>query len=230
MKLKILKGISEKKHGNMKIVGESNATIKNRRKFLLEQKLNPNNLVMASLDHGNKIIVVSEKDKGKIHQGYDGLVTDVPEIILGVTAADCLPIYFWNEKKNVIGIAHAGWKGVESEIVKEMIRIFIEKFSCNVKDIFIEIGPHIKDCHFEIKKDLLNIFSEYKECLKNIKSRYYLNLSKVVENQLISVGVDLDKISVSPECTFCNKKYFSYRRDKPADIKAVLAYIKLSLD
>lgn len=227
--MKIIKGISEKKDGNMKIVGESIVTINNRRNFLQKEGFDSNNLVMASLDHGNKVIVVSEKDKGKIHNGYDGLVTNETDLILGVTAADCLPIYFWNEQKTVIGIAHAGWRGVKSEIVKEMIQIFVEKFSCDTRDIYVEVGPHIKDCHFEVRGDLVKAFSEFLDCFRKSddSAKIFIDLGKIVQRQLIKIGLGINNIKISTECTYCNDKYFSYRRDKPTDIEAVIAYITL---
>ncbi|MHB8904461.1 MAG: laccase domain-containing protein, partial [Patescibacteria group bacterium] len=54
------------------------------------------------------------------------------------------------------------------------------------------------------------------------------NLSRAVKDQLIKLGVQGDNISISPECTYClTDKYFSFRRDNPKEIEAMIAYIGL---
>jgi len=51
----------------------------------------------------------------------DGLVTDRPEIVLGVMAADCAPVLLADRAAGVIGAAHAGWKGALSGVVEATI-------------------------------------------------------------------------------------------------------------
>ena len=255
--MNLFKGISEKKDGKMKVYSEGGA--QNRGNFLNKLKLSDKDLVLAGLVHGNRIVVVNDQNRGKIIDECDGLVTNAPNIILGVTAADCLPIYFWNKssknsysltstrtickrvlfhsllarqnkQKTVIGIAHAGWRGVKSEIVKEMVSIFINKYKCKVEDIMVEIGPHILDCHFEVQEDLTKTFFDYKDCFKKVNNHDYLNLNKIVEKQLLSTGLNSENITKATECTYCcnnGDKYFSYRRDKPKEVEAMLAYMVL---
>lgn len=200
----------------------------NRRVFLSKNNLEGTNLVLAGLVHGNKIMMVYEKDKGKVIPECDGFITNTRGVILGVTAADCLSVYFWNKKKTIVGIAHAGWRGVQKKIVEEMVKTFINKYGCATNDIFVEIAPHILDCHFEIQSDVAKKFAEHTDSLKEIKSGKYLSLEKIIKKQLISVGIENKYIQEARECTFCEKeKYFSYRRDKPEDIEAMLAYITL---
>jgi YfiH family protein len=223
--MEIVKGITEKIDGNMRITIPTCA--KNRETYFHKVGLNPDNLFMASLVHGNRVVMIDEKNKDKIQQNCDALVTNLPNTILGVTAADCLPIYFWNKQKTIIGIAHAGWRGVKSEIVKEVIKTFTKDFSVKIEDILIEIGPHILDCHFEIQADLIEIFSAYPETVKIVNSKKYLDLQNIVEKQLVSVGVNKSNIKKTTACTYCDNTYFSYRRDRPEITEAMLAYITL---
>jgi YfiH family protein len=234
--MKIIKDFSVRQDGNMKIYlgadhiadNENKTNKKNRKLFLQKVGLNDTDLVLAGLVHGNKIVAVGGKDKGKVIPKCDGFVTDVSGIILGVTAADCLPIYFWDKKKNVIGLAHAGWRGVQSKIVGEMVKIFMNKYGCRAEDIEAEIGPHIKDCHFEVKDDVVKNFSGHSEHIKIAAYKKYLNLGGIVKKQLLASGLKEKNITETNECTFCRSdKYFSYRRDKPKDIEAMLAYITI---
>ena len=61
----------------------------NRKTFLNKIGLADVDLVLANLVHGNRVAVIDEENKGKIISECDGLVTDIPGIVLGVTAADC---------------------------------------------------------------------------------------------------------------------------------------------
>ena len=207
---------------------ENQKNKENRRKFLEKAGLKDDNLILAGLVHGNRIVIAKDSDKGKVISDCDGFVTDTLGVILGVTAADCLPIFFWNKQETLAGIVHAGWRGVQKEIALEMINIFVNKFGCSAKDINVKIGPHIKDCHFEIQADVVKNFLGYQTSIKEVGGGKYLNLGNIIKEQLVSVGVEVKNIQDALECTFCeNDKYFSYRRDKPKDIEAMLAYITI---
>src|SRR6185312_223892 len=51
----------------------------------------------------------------------DALVTDRPGVALGVLAADCAPVLFADADAQVIGAAHAGWKGALGGVVDTTI-------------------------------------------------------------------------------------------------------------
>jgi copper oxidase (laccase) domain-containing protein len=109
-----------------------------------------------------------------------------------------------------------------------MISVFRNSYACEVSDICVEIGPHILECHFEIQDDLVEIFSEYGKYIQKVEGRTYLQLQEVIKKQLLSFGVSEKNIQMSPTCTYCSDNYFSYRRDKPEIIEAMLAYIAIS--
>ena len=81
-----------------------------------------NNRVFSDQVHDVKIYVVTESDKGKgaelknTIKGIDGLVTDVKNIPLITFYADCVPLYFYDKSKKIIGLAHSGWKGTVNNI------------------------------------------------------------------------------------------------------------------
>lgn len=80
----ILKGITEKSDGNMRIAIEAGAM--NRQSYLSKNNLLIGDLVSAKLAHGNKVMVVTKEDVGEAKDGCDGLVTNVPNKI---TAGHC---------------------------------------------------------------------------------------------------------------------------------------------
>ncbi len=109
--------------------------------------------------HGVKVHVVSSKEEGLVG---DGLITNTPDLPLTTYHADCVPIYFYDPLKKVIGLAHAGWRGTVSSIASVMVSRMVEAMGCRPRDILAGIGPSIcRDC-FEVD------FPVYQEFLKTL--------------------------------------------------------------
>lgn len=224
---KIYFGLSERKDGQMRLVINQRNLLaqKNRFKFFGGLGFKSFFPIVADLVHGKKITIVSPKDAGKIIAKTDGLVTQSKNLILTVTAADCLPLYFFDQKNEVIGLAHAGWRGVKKNIAGQMIKIMISKFKSQPDDIKVYIGPHIQKCHFDVLPDLGKKFKIYKKFIFKKNNQIFIDLSGIVFYQLVEMGLKKNNITISSDCTFCQKKYFSNRRDHPEQIEAMMAYI-----
>ncbi len=190
--------------------------------------LDPNTVVSASLVHGDNIAVVTESNIGQKIENTDGLITATPGVILTITVADCLPIYFFDQTKRVVGLTHAGWRGVVKNLASKMIQKMRSEFGTDPKDVLVTIGPHIKECHFEVREDVAEQFKDYPEFILRKDNKINLNLAGVVKKQLEDEGVLSEHISISNDCTYClDKKYFSFRRDQPERVEAMIAYIGL---
>src|SRR5690606_4290042 len=121
------------------------------------------NIISVKQVHGTNIKVIDSKlvnfDNTSLLEA-DGLITDLPNIVLATYHADCVPIYFLDRGKKVVGIAHGGWRGTFENISGKMIDLLRNKYNSNSKDILIGIGPSIGPCCYEIGKDLGEKFSE----------------------------------------------------------------------
>lgn len=225
--MEYLWGLSQKTDGQMKIYSDDDGvSLSNRQKFFEKLGLNFTQAVQAGLIHGNNIKIVDQKDLEQKIIGVDGLVTSIPEIILTLTVADCLPVYFLDQEKKVIGLAHAGWRGVVQNIVAKMVEKMTTEFGSKPAEIKIKIGPHIQSCHFEIKDDVAEQFAQYEDFIDRSNNKIKLNLSAVVGEQLKAAGVKPENIEISNDCTYClDKKYYSFRRDRPEKVEAMIAYI-----
>lgn len=226
----IIMGISMRLDGKMKFVDESldeKVTI-NRESFFQKQMLDNKSVVSAFQTHSKNVKKVAVDDKGKFIDNCDGLITNEKGIILSVTAADCLPIYFYDEVKQVVGVVHAGWKGVLLNIAKETVVQMIKNYDSNPSDIFVYVGPHIQKCHFEVSYEDIDKYKDHKYAIIKERGQYFVDLKGIVENQLIDVNVKKEQIEISKKCTFCEQQdYFSFRRDKPQLVEAQIAYIGL---
>jgi len=223
----IIFGLSKKKDGQM-ILRENGKGLKNRIKYFSNFGIDAKSIVSAEIIHDNNIAIISDKDKGKIIKETDGLVTNIKNICLTVTVSDCLPIFIYDKKKEIIGIAHASWKCIVKNIIYNIIEKFKNQYHANPKDLKVFIGPHIKKCHFEVKEDILDKFSKYQEFIIKKDSRYFIDLEEIVKKQLVFLGLNSKNIKISSECTYCNKEYFSFRRDKPERVDSQVAYICLN--
>lgn len=213
-------GISGKKDGSMK------NSLENRLLFFKNHNLDNKIIVSAGLVHKNRVVIIDDIDKNELITNCDALITNKNKYLLTITVADCLPIYFYDNNKKVIALAHAGWRGVLSEIAKEIVDVFVNHYGSSLGDIEVFVGPHIKDCHFEIKDDVSSQFKASDFIIRDKKT--YVNLSELVKSQLLKLNINIDNINISDECTYClNNKYFSYRRDNPQELETMIAYIGL---
>ena len=110
-------------------------------------------LVFSDQTHTTNVRVVTENDRGKgilIPRDYtdvDGLITDVPGIVLATFYADCVPLYFVDPVRRVIGLSHSGWRGTAGKIGKVTVQAMQAAYGCHPEDILAAIGPSIgQDC------------------------------------------------------------------------------------
>lgn len=215
-------GISNKSQGSLKFgAGKIN---QNRRENFFKEN-NINFWAVPEIVHGNNVARITKGEAGKIIPAADGLITRDKNFALTVTVADCFPVFFFDPKSKAIALVHAGWRGAVLGIVAKTMLKLKKEFNLNPKNILCAIGPGIQRHHFTVKKDVLGKFAEYKNCI----SQNQVDLPNVMRHQLKKLGVKNANIETSPECTFCeHEKYFSFRRDKPKTVKAMLAYIQIS--
>ncbi len=195
----------------------------NRKKFFSRLVINFGKIIWAKGVHGDKIALVNKKPAGRVIKGVDGLISRDKNIFLALTVADCLPLYFYDSEKNIIGLAHAGWRGVLKNIAGKMAVKLISL--SDAENLKVYIGPHLKQCHFEVKGAVLKNFFKYGDYVKRETSGNFVDLAGIVKKQLLQAGVKEKNIKINLDCTCCRKKYFSFRRDKPEEPELMAAFI-----
>ena len=214
---------SKKRDGNLENDLEA------RKNFLAKFSLKSEDLIFLKQIHSKKIIFI-EKGK-KFSRVGDGMITKEKGIALGIFSADCLPIFIYDPKKKIIGLLHAGWKGSLEGIARKAIKIF-KKEGSNPKDILVYIGPSISGKCYEISKERAEIFSKKfpkfkSKIIKKRNKKYFLDLKKLNKLIFIEEGVLPKHIQISKTCTFCNKNYFSFRREKKLSGEMLSIFCKM---
>lgn len=217
-------GFSNRRDGSM----HRHLEKENREIYFKKIGIDPNRVVTPDLVHKTKVVVVTSEEAGQIISDTDGLITEEKNLFLTATAADCFIIYFYDPVRRVVGIAHAGWRGIMADISREMISKMSERFEVNPGDLLVGISPGIQKCHFGISAMDKEKYSIYPRFIFERNGKVFVDLTAILKDQLQSLGVAESQIEDSGICTYCEERdYFSYRRDKPKEVQPMVGYIGL---
>lgn len=175
------------------------------------------NIVSMEQVHGNNVVCVDSKDTGTTIPNCDAMITNDPNVTLCVRVADCLPISVVDKKGRGVGLIHAGWRGLENRIITKTIREMENNWKVEFGKLKIEIGSHICAKHYEVKRDVSDKFNGYPEAILNDGDKIFLDLAKIAELQLITLGIKKENIKVDPRCTFEDLSLHSFRRNKTSE-------------
>ncbi len=218
----------------------------NRSKTLLSigagDKRKPWPLVSLRQIHSDIIHIVRSAQTGLLRG--DGLITNVPGIILAVMTADCLPVLLADKKNKAVGAFHAGWRGTVQRIAEKGLGIMRREFGTQPENVFAAIGPGIQQCCYEVGQDLKDqfesqfsygseLFQEVKDyddvhekyplLFMNMRApghgdqciKLHLSLREANRRQLLEAGIPQKQISALEDCTSCDTRtFFSHRAEK----------------
>ena len=83
----------------------------------------------------------------------DAMVTDRPDIALGIVTADCAPVLFADPRAGVVGAAHAGWRGAVAGVIEATIAA-MARLGATPASTVAAIGPCIRQPSYEVGADL----------------------------------------------------------------------------
>lgn len=193
----------------------------NLEKLAIELNLDTSKIFIPYQTHGSRIGVIDEdflidtaKDK---LSGIDALITNLKNICIGITTADCVPIFLYDPVQEVTGIAHAGWKGICARIAEETVLKMGENYNSRPEDIFAVIGPSISGQVYQVGDELIDIFREAGHSTDNLfirrKDGLFFDIWQASKTQLTETGINPDHIEISGHCTYTEDKlFFSARR------------------
>ena len=183
------------------------------------------NLVCSDQTHTTNLRVVTEQDRGKgfiypkDYTDVDGLVTDIPGLVLATFYADCVPLYLVDPVRRCIGLSHAGWRGTAGKIGRKTVELMRDNYGSRPEDMVAAIGPSICQNCYEVSQDVTEQFqAAFDEKLwpelfyRKENGKYQLNLWRANEHGFLEAGLRPEKIFVTDVCTCCNPKLlFSHR-------------------
>lgn len=229
-----LGGVSEGYYGTMNLSytrgDRKEAVDENFRRIAKLLNKAPADFVLSDQTHTVNIRKATEADRGKglvrerDYHDVDGLITDVPGLVLAAFFADCVPLYFVDPAHKAIGLSHAGWRGTLGGIGKRTIERMQAEYGSRPADMVAAIGPSICQNCYEVGEDVAEPFRELLSDKAKMEQtlrytgeteegkKYRLNLWRANYELLLEAGMLPEHICVTDICTCCNADYlFSHR-------------------
>ncbi|MDB5084312.1 MAG: hypothetical protein JWN30_1198 [Bacilli bacterium] len=179
--------------------------------------------------HEDRVTLVGQTDKGAGSTDYtssirrsDSLITSDAGITLATLAADCVPCLFYDDRNQVIAVAHAGWRGTVQNLPVQTVTKMQLKFGTQLQHLWIALGPAIGECCYEVDTP---IYTEFQNRLPEAISKfrqtddnhYQVDLRGIIEQSLQQYGVLNGHLERVGGCTSCeNQLWFSHRKEKGA--------------
>jgi len=146
--------------------------------------------------------------------GCDALLTAIPGVSLMIRSADCLPVFFADPLRGVVGIAHAGWRGLAGLVLARVVAAFRHSIHTRAEELYVAIGPSIRACCYEVGPEFAARFGPF---VHEQAGRRMCDLPGVAKDQLRRCGVPPARVLDSRRCTGCEpQEWFSLRREGAA--------------
>ena len=199
-------------------------------------------LVFSQQTHTTNVRVATEEDRGSgftkplRYTDVDGLITNVPGLMLATFYADCVPLFFVDPVHRAVGLSHSGWKGTVGRMGKATVERMTEIFGTRPEEVLAAVGPSIcQDC-YEVSEDVASAFrkdfrdqADERLLYQKENGRYQLNLWRANEIVLLEAGVRLEHLAITNVCTCCNPELmFSHRasQGRRGNLGAFLGLLK----
>lgn len=200
--------------------------IENRKRLCNLLNIPLDNLYLPYQTHEDKVCIIDQQfldknkqEKDRLLNGIDAVITNVRQICIGVTTADCVPVLIYDPVNNVIAAVHAGWRGTVSKIIQRTIIKMQNEFGCNPADMIAGVAPSISQQNFEVGDEVTAEFEAVHFPMEKISYRNstthkaHINLQETNKYLLIQAGVLPQNIEIANMCTYENSSlFFSARR------------------
>jgi polyphenol oxidase len=129
------------------------AVTENRERAARAIGCDPAHLMGTVQVHGTEVAHVTMPSPWNSWVKADAMVTDRPGILLGIVTADCAPVLLADTTANVVGAAHAGWKGAVAGILEATVAAML-RLGARRDRIAAAVGPCIGRLSYEVGADL----------------------------------------------------------------------------
>jgi YfiH family protein len=177
--------------------------------------IDSNRLVMPHQVHDCVVRRIDGPQQGVI-EGVDAVMTDVPQLCIGVSTADCIPVLLYDSTHRAVSAVHAGWRGTVLRIVQKAVETMRDTYGTAPADLQAVIGPGISLDSFEVGDEVYEQFLSAGFDMQPISRRdakWHIDLPMCNRLQLMEAGIPADHIQMTNICTYQQyDRYFSARR------------------
>ena len=217
--------------GNLAYQVDDGQGVKERRQLLadllgvLEKRF-----VFVHQHHSDKIQKVTLNDLGKGTDSFesgvdvDALYTYEKNVPLGIFHADCVPIFFIDETKSLVGIIHAGFKGTLIHVTYKSIKKVIEDENIDIANLKFYIGPYRMPASFVVDEETKQKIVEagLEDAIQG--DRFDNGFANILD--LRKLGVKDEQISLSNLDTYSDDRFYSAYQKTPVGRLVSLIILK----
>lgn len=154
----------------------------------------------------------------------DGWLLSRRGLTVGVYAADCVPLFLWEQGGKAAGVFHAGWRGTAKKMAIAAVAAFRDRLGIPASRLHAATGAHIGACCYKVGPEFEKEFPQ--SSLSRRDDVLWLDLAAETRRQLLEAGLADERIGPAAPCTASHPDdYFSFRRDKQ-DAR-MLAFVSL---
>ena len=203
----------------------------NRARVATAMEVDADHLLTITQTHSADVVTLTAPVAD--HPRADAMVTATPGLVLGVLTADCQPVLFADPKAQVIGAAHAGWRGVKDGVLEATISA-MERLGARRGNISAVIGPTISLRAYEVGPEFFEGFladdaANARFFATGAGDRFLFDLPAFGLHRLREAGVG--HAEWTRHCTYGDpERFYSYRRAThagEADYGRLLSVIRL---
>ncbi len=195
--------------------GEINSV---RRDFLAKVAVSRDRFVSLHQIHSRSVLAADPETYGS---DADGMVTSDRRLCIGVTVADCMPIYLFDRSSGAFGILHSGWRG--TGILADAVRMMARLYETEAAELTVLLGPAIGVCCYRVDEERAALFRGRWGNRSAVQrdGQWYLDLRRANLDlaDRLGVGVVID----GHICTACHDAFSSFRREGPDSYAGMLA-------
>lgn len=195
---------------------DATSVASNRQSALTALSPDASHLVTVYQVHSPDAVVVESPWAPEDAPRADAMVTDRPNLALGILTADCVPVLFADAEAGVIGGAHAGWRGALTGVLDATLTA-MEKLGAQSSRITVGIGPAIEQRSYEVGPEFPAAFLEQDKengaffCPSRRDGHFLFDIKGYVARRLAQLG--LKDVHALPCDTYAEEeRFFSYRR------------------
>lgn len=155
----------------------------------------------------------------------DAAVTREAGVVCAVMTADCLPVLLSARDGSVVGIAHAGWRGLAAGVIESTIAAM----NTPPQSLIAWLGPAIGPTAFEVGEDVRAAFvaidpASEADFTAAGQGKWFADIFALARRRLARAGVA--QVFGGGLCTFTDaKRFYSYRRDRVTGRMASLIWL-----
>lgn len=220
-------GVSKGSYAAMNVnayCGDNPADVaENRQRLARRIGLAADRIIIPHQTHGTRVraidgdfLTLPLARRAALLEGVDAVMTCLPDVCVGVSTADCIPVLLADPVGHAVAAVHAGWRGTVGRIVMRVVAEMGRVYGSRPSDLVAAIGPGISLRAFEVGQDVYGHFAAEGFEMDKITARHdkwHIDLPLCNQMQLLEAGVRTENIFNSGICTYHHAdQYFSARR------------------